>query len=173
MKKILVLMSLMYSVFGGCSSVDYTQTVNYVDLDKFMGDWYVIAGRVTFLEKDAYNPIESYRWNSKKERVDINFHFNSGSFTGKKKSIPQKAYIHNKSTNAHWKVSPIWPLKFDYLVIDLDKDYQWTVIGVPSQKYLWIMARTPQISTDLYSQIINSINDKKYSVENIKMMPQN
>ena len=33
MKRILLLISLMYSVFGGCSSVDYTQTVNYVDLD--------------------------------------------------------------------------------------------------------------------------------------------
>ena len=82
MKKILVLMSLMYSVLEGVL-LWIIQTVNYVDLDKFMGDWYVIAGRVTFLEKDAYNPIESYRWNSKK-RVDIDFHFNSGSFTGKK-----------------------------------------------------------------------------------------
>ena len=172
MKKITILLSLMYSILGGCSSVDYTQTVNYVDLERFMGDWYVIAGRVTFLEKDAYNPIESYRWNAEKERVDINFTFNSGSFTGKKKAIPQKGYIFNKNTNAYWKVSPIWPLKFGYLVIDLDEDYQWTVIGVPSQKYLWIMARTPQISENLYSEIVSRIEDKKYNTQDIKNMPQ-
>ena len=63
-------------------------------------------------------------------------------------------------------------LKFDYLVIDLDKDYQWTVIIAPSQKYLWIMARTPSISDKLYSEILNSIESKKYNIESIKKMPQ-
>jgi len=33
----------------GCSSVDYTHTVNSVDLNRFMGDWYVVAGRTTFV----------------------------------------------------------------------------------------------------------------------------
>ena len=58
------------------------------------------------------------------------------------------------------------------MVIDLDEDYQWTVIGVPSQKYLWIMARTPQISESLYSEIVSRIEDKKYNTQDIKKMPQ-
>ena len=35
--------------------------VKQVDLDRFMGDWYVIANIPTFIEKDAYNAIETYR----------------------------------------------------------------------------------------------------------------
>ncbi|MBT6325044.1 MAG: lipocalin family protein [Bdellovibrionales bacterium] len=172
MKKLIIFVSIMYSILGTCSSLDYRKTVKYVDLERFMGDWYVIAGRVTFLEKNAYNPIESYTWNSGKKRIDINFTFNKGSFLGKKKSIPQKGYIHNDKTFAHWKISPIWPLKLDYLVIELDQNYQWTVIGVPSQKYLWIMARTPQISNSLYSEIMSRLEIKNYNHQNVKMMPQ-
>ena len=36
-------------------------TVEKVDLNRFIGDWYVIANIPTFIEKDAYNAIETYR----------------------------------------------------------------------------------------------------------------
>ena len=39
------------------------QTVSYVDLDRFMGDWYVIANIPTFLEKGAHNAVERYDLN--------------------------------------------------------------------------------------------------------------
>ena len=32
-----------------------------VDVDRFMGDWYVIANIPTFAEKGAHNAVESYR----------------------------------------------------------------------------------------------------------------
>ena len=38
-------------------------TVDYVDLDRFMGDWYVIANIPTFLEKGAHNAVETYELN--------------------------------------------------------------------------------------------------------------
>ena len=40
------------------------QTVKHVDLDRFMGDWYVIANIPTFIETDAYNAIETYQLNN-------------------------------------------------------------------------------------------------------------
>ena len=33
----------------------------HVDLNRFMGDWYAIAHIPTFIERDAYNAVESYR----------------------------------------------------------------------------------------------------------------
>jgi apolipoprotein D and lipocalin family protein len=41
---------------SGCQSQKPLETVDYVDLQRFMGDWYVIANIPTFLEKNAYNP---------------------------------------------------------------------------------------------------------------------
>jgi apolipoprotein D and lipocalin family protein len=81
---------------GGCSSMGYKKTVNKVDIDKFMGKWYVIAARGTYFESDAYNSVEVYSWNEKEDRIDIDFTYRDGSFDGKLKDIPQKAWIEIK-----------------------------------------------------------------------------
>ena len=51
----------------------------YVDLDRFMGDWYVIANIPTAIETEAYNAIESYRLDDdgtiKHFRVDMKLTF--------------------------------------------------------------------------------------------------
>ena len=57
--------SLLLAALGlaGCQSVQHPPLaqVASVDLARFMGDWYVIANIPTFIEKDAYNAVESYR----------------------------------------------------------------------------------------------------------------
>lgn len=60
------------------------------------------------------------------------------------------------------------PLKFDYLIIALADDYEWTVIGVPNQKYLWVMTRTPQFPREKVDQIIKDVAKSGYSIENIQ-----
>ena len=163
---------LLLSLSLGCSSMDYTKTIAHLDKDRFMKKWYVIAGRFTFMEKGAHNAVEVYSWNSEKDRIDIDFYFNKDSFDGKIKKIPQKAWIINKETNAHWKVSPFWPFKFDYLVIAMAKDYSWTAIGVPNQNYLWIMADDWYFSDEKLSEVIEEIKKVGYSTKDIVRIPQ-
>lgn len=146
-------------------------TVQKVEIEKFMGDWYVLAGRFTFLEVEVHNGLERYKWNSDQQRIDVDFTYNKGSLSGPKKSIPQKAWIFNKETNAHWKVSPLWPLKFDYLIVDLDENYRWTAIGVPDQKYLWIMARDWKHPEATIQEAIVRLKAKGYDTENIIRVP--
>ncbi len=144
----------------------YNKTVEHVDVEKFMGRWYVQAGRFTFLEKGAHNAVETYSYNKADEKILIDFTFNKDSFDGKKKSIPQKGKIYNKTTGAHWKVSPFWPLEFDYLIIDLADDYSWTAIGVPNQKYLWIMSRDWNFSDQKVQEVLSRLKAKGYDSEN-------
>ena len=49
------------------SSAQTMKTVPYVDIERFMGDWYVIANIPTFIEKRSTNAIESYYLNKKGE----------------------------------------------------------------------------------------------------------
>jgi apolipoprotein D and lipocalin family protein len=151
--------------------MSYKNTVDKVEIEKFMGDWFVIAGRVTFLEKGGFNPLEQYKYVNGK--IEIKFSFNKDSLTGPIKKIPQTATIIDTETNAYWKVSPFWPLKFDYLVIGLADNYEWTAIGVPSQKYLWIMFRTPHPSQEQVSEVINSIDLKGYDTKNLEYFKHN
>ena len=164
---------LISCLFIGCAH-SFDRTVDYVDRDRFMGSWYVQAGRFTSFEDNAFNAVENYKWDEQNKKIVIDFHFNQGSLNGALKKIPQKAWITNEVTNATWKVSPFWPLRFTYLVIALDEvNYEWTAIGVPGQKYLWIMSRVPQFPKEKLQEILSHLSSIGYSIENIVYVKHN
>ncbi|MCX6118563.1 MAG: lipocalin family protein [Proteobacteria bacterium] len=149
------------------SSPKYEKTVEYVDMDRFMTKWYVIASRPTFMETGAFNAVETYTFDKTNKQIMIGFQFNENSLDGAVKNIPQFGWIFNEATNAHWKVKPTWwwfPFKFDYLVIGLEPNYEWTAIGVPDQKYLWIMANKPNMSEEKLTEIKQSLEVNGYDV---------
>lgn len=162
---------LLLSLLVGCAKIEYTKTVSKVDINKFFKKWYVIAGRFTFFEEGAHNAIEEYRWNKELSHIDIEFQFNKDSFSGELKKMNQTGWIQDKNSNAYWKISPFWPLKFDYLIIALADDYSWTVIGVPNQKYVWIMADDWKLSDTKLNEIIEHVKKLGYSVDDIVRVP--
>ena len=168
--KILHLVTLL-SLFS-CSSPPPLKKVASVDINKFMGRWYVIANIPTFIEEGAHNGVETYTWNEKENWIDVLFEFNQDSFEGKKKKLPQKAFIFDKQTNSEWRIQMFWPIKFPYYIIDLAEDYSYTVIGLPSRKYLWIMARNPTLDEKTYEEIIARVKKLDYDITLIKKVPQ-
>ncbi len=147
-------------------------TVENVDLKKFMGKWYVIANIPTFIEKGAYNATETYTWNEKENRIDVDFKFNQDRFDGKEKSYPQKAFIYDTKTNAEWRIQPFWPLKFAYLITDLAPDYSYTVVAVPDRKHVWIMARTPNLPEEIYQEILSKLRKQSFDLKDLQKVPQ-
>ena len=147
------------------------QTVEYVDLQKFMGDWYVIANIPTFIEKGAVNAIESYRLDSE-GRVKTTFTFRKDSVSGPEKKYNPTGFIYNRKTNAEWRMQFLWPFRSPFLIIDLDDDYSYTVIGIPSRKYVWIMAREHKMSERLYNKIISNLEKVGYDITQIKRINQ-
>ncbi len=130
------------------------ETVDYVDLNRFMGDWYVIANIPTFIEKDAYNAVESYRLD-KDGTVATTFRFNKGSLDGPLKEYHPRGFVRDTQSNAVWGMQFIWPFKAEYRIIYLTDDYSVTVIGRTKRDYVWIMSRKPAIPADEYTRIIN------------------
>jgi apolipoprotein D and lipocalin family protein len=159
------LFALLFLMANGAYA--QVKTVDFVDTNRFMGTWYVIAGRFTPFEKDVYNAIEKYVWNPKKKVIEIDFSYNQGSLKGPFKRIPQTAWITNHLTNATWKVSPFWPLRFTYLVIALAPNYEWTAIGVPDEGYLWIMARSPYFSEEKMQMVLDELDRIQYSTHDL------
>ena len=170
MKKISIFLCVL--TLTGCGGMKFTKTASYVNMDSYMGRWYVISARGIFVENEAYNSTETYTWNEKEKRIDVDFRMRKGSFDGVEKTYPQKAWIHNTETNAHLKVQFFWPLKFNYLILDIDPDYQWVAVGVPSQRYLWIMARKPRISDSTLEEILARIDSIGYSTKDMRKVPQ-
>jgi len=146
--------------------------VDYVDIQRFMGDWYVISSIPTMFEKGAVNAIETYTWNEKKGIVDVGFTYRKDSQDGPVKNMTQRGFIYDTESNAEWRVQPLWPLKLGYLIIDLADDYSYTVVGVPNRNYLWIMARETSLSDSVYQGILDRVAEQGYDLNAIQMVPQ-
>lgn len=168
--KFLIAIILTTMVFAK-NNMEELKTVEYVNIEKFMGDWYVVGVIPTFAEKDAVNAIERYELNDK-GNIDITFTHYKKSPNGKYKEYHPKGFIFDKKTNAEWRVQFFWPFKFKYLVIDLAEDYRYTVIGVPNRKYVWIMARDIMLSEEDNKLIRGKLLDQGYDVSKIVDVPQ-
>ena len=56
---LLILLPLLHGC-QGTGAMDPINTVNELELQRFMGDWYVLADVATPFDKDAYEPTEHY-----------------------------------------------------------------------------------------------------------------
>ena len=171
MKKLPLILLISLSLFGCASNqmlvgseLKSMPVVDYVDLDRFMGDWYVIATIPTFLERDAYNPIETYQHNEDGS-IATTFTFNKGSLNGPTKIYRPRGFVRDKRTNAIWDMQFVWPLKADYRIVYLDDNYQQTIIGRNSRDYVWIMARTSTISQEDYSNLVTLVDALGYDLD--------
>jgi apolipoprotein D and lipocalin family protein len=154
----------------GCQSTPPIHTVASVDINRFMGDWYVIACIPTFIETDAYNAVESYRLDAD-GTIATTFRFNQGGFDGPLKVYRPTGFIRDTASNAVWGMQFIWPIKAEFRIIYLAEDYGQTIIGRTKRDYVWIMARSPVMSDADYARLIRFIEEQGYSTEKMRRVP--
>ena len=141
-----------------------------LDHQAFMGSWWVISCIPTYFEKGAHNSLEEYTWNEEKQRIDVKFVYNPGSFEAKKSVINQKAYLHNDA-KTEWRISPFWPIKLPYIILEVDES-KYCVIGYPSRDYLWIMSREKTIDETLYNDILGRLTTiHAYDLKDLYKVP--
>ena len=167
-KYTLIITSLLAGT--ACSTNKPMPAVDYVDLGRFMGDWYVIASIPTFLEKDAYNPVESYQKEAD-GTIATTFTFNDGGFDGEQKSYHPRGFVVDNSNNAIWGMQFVWPIKADYRIVYLDDRYQQTIIGRKSRDYVWVIARTAKISDADYSALVDVVAELGYPTDLLHKAP--
>lgn len=154
-----------------CQSRPPLETVDYVDLERFMGDWYVIANIPTFIERDAHNAVENYRL-EEDGSIATTFTFRDGSFDGKLKTYRPRGFVVDTESNAVWGMQFVWPFKGDYRVIHLDNDYNTTVIGRNKVDYVWLMSRQPELSREDYDRAVEAIRAAGYDIARLQRVPQ-
>ncbi|MBD3647291.1 MAG: lipocalin family protein [Pseudomonadales bacterium] len=143
------------------------QVVPHVDINRFMGPWYVIANIPTFLERDILSPIETYRLNED-GTIDTLFRFRKEA-GGPVREMEATGFVRDKKTNAIWGMQFIWPFKADYRIVYLDPDYQHTIIGRNKRDYVWIMARTPGIPEARLQELIDIVVALGYERDKIQL----
>lgn len=136
------------------------EVVRRVELSRYTGVWYEIARYPNRFQKDCTHSSAVY-----KLRPDGSISMlNSCLRKGKMDTTTGKARVVDPLTNAKLKVSFFWPFSGDYWIIDLGEDYDYAVVSTPSRKYLWILARSPEMDNFLYMQIIERLKQKGFDI---------
>ena len=137
------------------------ETVNNVDLGRYIGQWYEIARYEHRFQKGCVGSKATYTLRDDGKITVVNECFDN-SFSGKLRSVKGKAWVVDKESNAKLKVSFFWPFAGDYWIIDLGENYEYAVIGHPNRKYLWVLSRTPEMDEDVYSEILVRLEKQDY-----------
>jgi apolipoprotein D and lipocalin family protein len=158
--------------FAGCRSVHPPLALaKKVDLERFMGDWYVIANIPTRIERDAYGALESYRL-AADGTIETTFTFRKGGFEGERKEYNPRGFVRPGTGNAVWGMQFVWPVKADYRIAWLAPDYSQVVIGREARDYVWIMAREPSIPPADYETLVGFVARQGYDVSKLQRVPQ-
>lgn len=178
------MLSLTLAVLAGCASAPHApadgpplKTVARVDLERYVGTWQEIA-RYPFGIQDrrcARDTTATYRALAADRIAVVN---RCVQADGTAFEADATAWIRDPATNARLEVSFLpaalrWlPLgRGDYWVIDLAPDYSWAVIGEPRRRYLWILARTPQLPADTYRAILDRLPAQGYDPARVQRSP--
>jgi apolipoprotein D and lipocalin family protein len=132
------------------------QTVDFVDLDRYAGNWYEIASIPNRFQKHCRgNTTASYR-PLEQQRIEV-----INSCLGEDGAVDTAqgiARIVDTRSNAKLEVSFVslfgWHLFWgDYWVLELAPDYSHAIVGTPNFRYGWILSRTPSLPAEVRSDL--------------------
>ena len=163
---------IFFLFLSGCAMQSKSlKLVDNVDINKFMGDWYVIAHIPAFIEKNAYNAVESYALNDDGS-IATTFTFNKGDPYGPVKQYYPKGFVIEGTNNAEWGMQFIWPIKAQYKIVYLDDAYQNTIVARDALDYVWLMSRQKTLSPEEIAMFTEKIKAMGYNIDNLRMVPQ-
>ena len=119
---------------GACSVMPPAQfpRMESVNVDRYMGGWFVIAHIPPGVVADSYNNIERYRRGAG-DRIETVYTYREGSFDGEAKRMEPTGFVLDESNGSVWAMQFIWPIKMEYTIAYVDPAYETTMWRAPSE----------------------------------------
>jgi apolipoprotein D and lipocalin family protein len=170
MKKLLIWLTalLLTACMGAPENV---KVVDSVDASQYLGTWYEIARLDHSFERDLEKVTATYSLRDDGGIKVINRGFNTK--TNEWKEAEGKAYFvdppnTDKTNTGKLKVSFFGPFYGAYNIMVLDKPYyNYVMICGPDKSYLWILARTPQLTYPIKQHLIAQAKELGFDTEQL------
>jgi apolipoprotein D and lipocalin family protein len=138
--------------------------ISHLDYKAFEGKWYSLYSIPTLMDKHWKQTTETYTLDGDHFDVYTTYHKEGKT---EEKSITSKLFFDVEKPDGDLKAQFLWPFKIGYWIIELADDYSFVVVGHPDEKYLFIMARKPEMEADLLVHIIERCRQKGYEVSDL------
>jgi len=144
-------------------------TVESLDIHRYMGRWFEIARLPHYHERGLHSITANY---SLAQDGTISVTNRGYSQNETLKEARGKAYRPDDLVPGELKVSFFWIFYGDYLVIELDTDYQWALVSAGSGEYLWILSRTPVMNEAIYQDILQRARKRGFDLGELIVVEQ-
>ena len=152
-------------------NVTIENTVQELDLDRYLGKWYEIARFDHSFERGLVGATANYSITEDGKIKVVNTGYKD-SFDGKFNQAEAKAYRPDENYPGALKVSFFLFFYSDYWVLDLDENYTFALIGSKKEKYLWILSRTPEMAPADLQRVLNKAVSLGYNTGNLIWVEQ-
>lgn len=176
---LIVLISALTACIGGSSGrakdAPPLAAVQAVDINRYAGVWYEIARYPNRFQRNcegvtaAYTPLRD-------GEVQVINTCRFGTKDGNPRIATTTARVIEGSNGARLSVNfapiPMLAGRGNYWVLYLDADYRHALVGELSGKYLWMLARTPQIEPADRARLNAAAVDAGYDLTRLKETEQ-
>jgi apolipoprotein D and lipocalin family protein len=146
-------------------------TVKSLDLNRYLGTWYEIARFPHSFEKNLVGVTATYSLREDGKIRVLNQGYKN-TLDGELSKAEGKAKIPDPTKPANLKVSFFWIFYAEYNVLELDDNYQYAMIGSSSDKYFWILCRTPQMDQTTYEMLLEKARKRGYNLAKLEKVAQ-
>lgn len=173
MKKFYALLGLFS--FGGlcaCSNEHLnTSTVAELDLNRYVGKWYEIARFDHRFERGLVGCTATYTLQENGFIKVVNAGYKK-TLDGKYTESVGKARRSDENNPGKLEVAFFANFYADYYVLELADDYRYALVGSKSDKYLWILSRTPQMSESDLDFVLKRAQERGYNMNKLIWVEQ-
>ena len=144
------------------------KTVKNIEIDRYLGRWHQVAAIPAWFQKKC---VADTTADYQKVEDGLSVTNTCRKKDGSNKVALGKARVnHEFSDNARLQVTFVnlfnkwwvWLFGGDYWVIDLAKDYSYSVVGEPKRQYLWILSREDNMKAEQFAELDLRIKKQGY-----------
>ena len=147
------------------------QPVQPFELPRYLGQWYEVARLDHSFERGLSRVSADYSLQANGQVQVVNRGYDAAS--GRWREAVGKARFVESSDQGYLKVSFFGPFYGSYVIFELDQqDYQYAFVAGPNRDYLWLLARTPQVSPALRERFVAVARAHGFATEQLIWVEQ-
>jgi apolipoprotein D and lipocalin family protein len=151
-----------------CSNQDPPVATNF-DLSSFQGHWYEISRIPRDYDRTCVDTTADYDLVSP-GTLQLRHSCHLGSASGSLSQFAAPATVDDPKVPAKLTLD-LGLYRGSYWVLEVGKDYEYALIGHPSLTMLWVLSRTPTLSTDVYAHLRDVASHDGYDPDALVMTP--
>jgi apolipoprotein D and lipocalin family protein len=170
---ILILVAVLMVTPAPGQPSDPVRTVEMVDLDRYVGEWYEIARFPNRFQRACVGDVRASYAKRPDGRIDVLNRCRTSDGITEAKGVARVvdpvtcAQLEVRFAPAILSFLPfVWG---DYWILGLSADYSWAVVGSPDRSYLWILARTPALDAEPFAAALDVARANGFDVARLVM----